>query len=531
MKLVRITLFFLFISVALFAAENDTKNTIRIVNSLIKKEQLDEAKKMLLGAIQKDPNNILLLEKMGRLCFTMDNGEREAIQYLTKVVKYYKTNAVVSKFSLEANYFLSQAYHLNGQYDEALETLLVAKNQVPAEETELLAKMNREVSELNMAIKLKMNPLQFKTNNLGPKLNTSYEEHSPVISSDETRLLFTSTRPINKTKKNELPIEGIWESIWNGKSWSDPQPLPADINSNGSNASSSISFDGSTLFFYKNDNGEGDIYTAQLNDKGVWVNPTKMPRPINSFADETSASLSADGSVLFFTSNRSGGYGGLDIYSVRRLPNGEWSKEQNLGPTINTSEDEEAPFLHADGQTFFFSSRGHETSGAFDIFKSTMDENGQFSQPTNIGYPMNTPDDDIFFQPTVDGQRVYFVSHKNTGEGGSDLYLLEFLDTDKRSMAVVTCSANPLGNDSIVNATLTVKEIESQSIMGNYRCNPYNGKFVVILPVGKSYRFDFDNPGCNTITKEITIEKRKEYVSTRKTISIEVVDFTLKEKQ
>ncbi len=531
MRLVKLTLLLLSVSVMAFAQASDSKATIQKVNALVKKDQIEDAKKILQEAIAQNPSDMVLQERMGRICYSQDNGEREAIPYFVKVVEAHQGDSIKTKSILEVQYFLSQSYYLNGQYDEALEMLTITRTQVPKNQVGLIQKLDQEIEQLKSGIELKKNPLQFKSTNLGNMVNSPYEDHSPVVAFDETRLIFTSTRPINKngdkeTQSEDELTEGIWETLWDGNNWGAPKALFSGINNQSNNATCSMDFDGTTLYFYRNENGKGDIYTTKLNERNEWSNPEKLPKPINSGYNENHAAISADGSMLFFTSDRPGGLGGLDIYVVRRLPNGEWSKEQNLGLKVNTDKDDEAPFFHADGVTLFYSSRGHYTSGGYDIFKTTLSEDGVWSSSENIGYPINTPDDDLFYQPTVDGQRVYYVSHKNTGAGASDLYLLEFLDTDRRSMSVVSCSANSVANDSSINATLIVKEFGSESPVGTYKCNPANGKFIVILPVGKEYTFEFQYEGYKSVVKEVVIPKRIEYVTTRKIITLDPIEFT-----
>ena len=528
MKIIALLTLLFIISINSIASDKTTKTTLKKADTYLKKNRPEDAKRVLTVALQREPENIEFLNKLGRICYSLDDGEREAIQYLSKAVEYYNKNNIKTKDSFEATYFFFLSLHLNGQYDEALEMLLLSRTEVPIEEKALTAKIDKEVAQLKVAITLKRNPKQFNSSNLGKVVNTKFEEHSPVVASDESFLIFTSTRPIEKGLNKDELVESIWETRWNGKEWSMPKPLPQTVNGVGQNASCSLSFDGSTLYFYRNLDGEGDIYTAERNAKGEWLNIKKLPRPINSFADETHATISPEGDMLFFTSNRDGGFGGLDIYVVRKLPNGQWSKAQNLGPNINSTDDEESPFFHADGKTLYFSSRGHENGGAFDIFKSVLDENDNWSVPENIGYPINSPDDDVFYQPTVDEQRVYYVSHKSLGEGGADLYLLEFPETDRRSMSVVSCVANPVVGDSIVNASLTVTDLETQFTYGTYKCNPSNGKFVVIIPTGKNFLFDFEYPGCSNIYKEIKVDKRAEYVAIQRVINLESLDFTPK---
>ena len=190
--------------------------------------------------------------------------------------------------------------------------------------------------------------------------------------------------------------EDVFISYKEEEGWSKPKNIGPVINSHGHDAAIGLSPDGQTLYLYRSDSVKwGNIFACRLNGE-IWESPMKLKAPINSKNWEGSCSINADNNILFFVSNRPEGFGGKDIYMIRKLPNGEWAAPKNLGPTINTPEDEDAPFIHVDGQTLYFSSKGHKSMGGYDIFKTTYNEGG-WSTPTNIGYPINTAEDDRFF--------------------------------------------------------------------------------------------------------------------------------------
>ncbi len=246
--------------------------------------------------------------------------------------------------------------------------------------------------------------------NLGVTINTPYDEFSPIISSDGLMMIFTSKRPIDKKDiaKKEQGMENVYVSYYNDMTWkwSEAKMLGETINQPDKNNSPiALSNDGQRMLLYRGD-PDGNIYESVLNGE-EWSEPVKLPEPINSKKHESTASISPDGRIIYFVSNRKGGQGKLDIWLCQQDNMGNWGNAENLGSTVNTPDDEEGVFIHPDGKTLYFSSMGHNTSGGFDIFKSIF-ENGYWSSPVNLGNSINTPDDDLFFTLTADGKTGYY---------------------------------------------------------------------------------------------------------------------------
>ena len=203
-----------------------------------------------------------------------------------------------------------------------------------------------------------------------------------------------------------------------------PQNIGTNINTEGHDASIGLSVDGKELFIYK-DNNAGDIFYCKLKKDEGWSKAADIGTNVNTKHGETSVCISPDGSTIFFTSNKEGGFGGFDIYMSKVDKNGKWGKPENLGSTINTSEDEESPFLDFDGKSLHFSSRAHKGMGGYDIFKSVYDSvTHKWSAPENLGYPINTADDDIYFVLSGDGRHGYYASIREDGLGEKDLYII-----------------------------------------------------------------------------------------------------------
>ncbi|MCB0396678.1 MAG: OmpA family protein, partial [Flavobacteriales bacterium] len=240
---------------------------------------------------------------------------------------------------------------------------------------------------------------------------------------------------------------------------------------------------------------------------------------------ESHAVLSADGQMLYFTSNRPGGLGGKDIYRVRMLPNGQWSLAQNLGPTINTEYDEEGPFIHPDGVTLFFSSQGHKSMGGFDVFSSVYNaENNTWSEPENVGYPINTTDDDVFYVTSPDGRRAYYSSaNKKGGVGEKDIYLLSLSNTEEKELAVVKGVVMTRYGEAPPEGKIILTDLETSEVVGIYKPNSKTGKFLFILPEGGNYDLSFEAEGFMFHSQNLNLPEGTSYKEINTAISLDPI--------
>ena len=333
----------------------------------------------------------------------------------------------------ELDYYLGRAYHYNHRFNDAI--AYYQKYDAKLDLGDDLDRMrHNEVTRYleNCATGNAMLPdsILLDIQNAGPNINSVYPDYVPVVSSDESMILFTSRR--SNTTGGKINHDGqYFEDIYfctrkNDGSWSSPEQLDKPINTKDHDACIGLSPDGTVLFVYK-DTGGGDIYASKIEGTNTkkWTKPEKLEGGVNSDYWEGSASLSTDNTTLYFSSDREGGFGGSDIYISKRLPNGTWSPATNLGPIINTPYDEDAPQIHSDGKTLFFSSRGHDGMGGYDIFSTVKNPStGQWNVPRNIGYPVNSANEDIYFSLTSDGAKGFFSSYRYDSYGEKDIYIL-----------------------------------------------------------------------------------------------------------
>ncbi len=462
--------------------------------------------------LEEFPNNANLNFKIGFCYLNTATEKTKAIPYLEFASKHLSNDYDINSSKeenapIETLFYLGQAYHVNYRLDDAERILFELKKQVSIEETAFLDKIDHELASCQYARLLMKSPVEMTVSNLGKQINSEYTEHSPVISGDESLLIFTSKREGNvgnkKTDDGQY-FEDIFISKLEGKQFAQAKKISNNINTSGHEASIGLSFDGSKLLIYRDDEGNGNIYVSAKSGDD-WGIPEPMPATVNSKYRETHASMSFDQSEIYFTSDRKGGFGGLDIYRVRKLPNGNWSRAQNLGPDINTPFDEEGPNLHPDGTSLYFASEGHNTMGGFDIFVSYInEEDDKWLKPENIGYPINTPDDDVYYIPSVDGRRAYYASYANNSLGYYDIFRIDLSEAHVRNQTVISGIARVKSGILLQDGIVSISSMDDD-LVGVYTPDQEVKKFLAILPRGKTFKVLFESSNYDDFEKIIKV--------------------------
>ncbi|PRZ00517.1 WD40 repeat protein [Marinilabilia salmonicolor] len=503
------------------AAAQSTRKIIREANQLIEIAYYDEAIKVLTPLANQDHPEALLLTGFSHLA--NDHELQKAIASLEKAAALYPLKKNSSNQALEAHFYLGQAYRLNKEPEKACEKFNLVKTHTRS--TEFIEDIEQEIAYCENYLKLKETPVDRKVEHLGAIINSPFEDHSPIVLYDESTIYFTSTRPVDSSRIDGPFFENIFASHWRNGQWTTPKVLEIPGYGGTNRATVGLTPDGQGLIFFENFGVEGALFITYKTFEG-WTDPEPLPAPINSGFKETHASFSPDGNTIYFSSERPGGLGGKDIYSSGKLPDGTWGMPVNAGETINSPRDEESPFIHPDGKTLYYSSSGKNSMGGYDVFKSTMTEDGKWSTPKNIGYPINTPTDDLFYLPTPNGQRVYYSSQKEQGMGLSDLFVLHFPPENERAMAVVSSHIFNSDNQPAENAVIRVKNLNSQEIMGTFRTNPLTGKFVAIIPTAQEYQLTIECDGHDSYTKTFNLDARDDYKSKNRAIYLPAITLT-----
>jgi len=531
MKKIYLFLLLSLFTTALFCQQKESaslKKKFEEAEALFNKDLFTMAIPVYQAVSNGDTGNYNVLYKLGVCYLNSPNEKPRAQEYLEKASHRVSAKCDESVFK-EKNapvitwYYLGKAQHFNYKFDDALASFDKFRTFLAPSDVELTRLTDQATEWCKNGKTLILSPVNMKVENLGPGINTQYPEYSPVVTADESQLFFTSRRPTTTGGKidtrDNMYFEDIYSATKTDSGWGHVQNLGTPINTEGHDATIGISVDGQRLFMYRDDNGDGNIYTSDLlGDK--WSAPVKLNEYINSTKWEGSVSVSADGNTLYFSSEREGGFGGKDIYKSRKLPNGTWGRAINMGPNINTPFDDDAPFMHPDGVTLYFSSQGHSSMGGFDIFYVTLNDSGNWSKPVNMGYPVNTTDDDIFYFPTADNKRAYYSSFRSDGYGEKDIYMLTLPEKAEAPLAVYTGEITSLMGGVPEGATITVKDNATGEVVGIYTPNSSTGKYLFILPPGKNYNIAYEAEGYLFQSENLDVKDSSSYRVIHKAVDL-----------
>jgi hypothetical protein len=471
--------------------------------------------------LAKGPNHIDALTQLG-VCFVITNQSLDsALVLFNKAFTLIPEEDHVSPFGIELQLTIARTHNLNQEAQKAMTILKSLRDAVS--DQDLKNQISDEIIQTRNAAVLLKNPVPLKITNLGDEVNSIYDDHSPLVSLTGDRMFFTSRRPVRRDP--ELPDgqfpEKVFFSERNGDEWDKPKPMREFFSRSDHQSILSLSPDGNQIFLFKNDRGSTNIYVSR-HIEGEWQEPEKLPAPINSKYNETHASLSPDQSTLFFTSNRPGGYGALDVYMVKKDPYGKWGEVVNLGPNINSEKDEETPMLHPDGSTLYFASDGHASMGRFDIFFSQRNADSSWIAPVNMGHPINTPDDDFFFVPTLDKSKAYYASYRFAENAGrSDIYLVEFDSTYSGSLAVIEGTISESDQASGEHIRILVSRESDNRLIGDYRPNPSTGKYLLFLDAGEKYLIKEVSPDSVGKQRIIDVPGQMSYAQSNQVVMIQ----------
>jgi outer membrane protein OmpA-like peptidoglycan-associated protein/Tol biopolymer transport system component len=330
----------------------------------------------------------------------------------------------------------------------------------------------------------------FTPKNLGPGINSTALEYFPSITIDGSKMIFT--RRVNND-------EDFYESNFVNNVWTNATPIGGKINTNFNEGAQNISQDGELLIYtgcnYPEGQGSCDLYMAYRAKNGGWTEPENMGSLVNTDFWESSPSLSPDKKDLYFSSSMAGGYGGKDIWVTHRGANGKFGRPVNLGPEVNTIGDEGCPFIHADNQTLYFNSNGHPGYGLTDLYLTRKDSQGDFTKPVNLGYPINTIDDEGSLIVSADGKTSYYASDGGDTKGGLDLFSFE-LPANARALQTSWVKGKVFDKKTKVGLPSTVEltEIGSRRVISRLQTDE-DGNYLVTLPKGKDYALNVNRKG------------------------------------
>ncbi|HLN56437.1 MAG TPA: hypothetical protein VK207_10615 [Bacteroidales bacterium] len=433
-------------------------------------------------------SNRNLQYKIG-VCYLNIPGEKEkSVPYLEAAVKNASYDAKENKFSekkapLDSYFYLAKAYMINNELEKGMNTFqtfarLAGDSKIKGG-MQNLGFVKQQIEACNNAVSFRQNPRNFSKKLLGQDFSQGSINENPAVSFDGNTMVFTEQRGMVNAIWFSKKIRGVWQT---------PVEITAELNAGEDCSSCSLNNDGTELFLYKTDDYDGAIYSSKyVND--TWAPITKLNKNINTKFYESHAAVSANGKRLFFTSNREGGTGGLDIYVSEKDNLGEWGPAKNLGPGINTEYNEDTPFISSNDSLLFFCSEGHQSMGGYDNYVSAI-KDSTWTAPANLGFPLNTTDDDRFFQPLNNGENGYYSIA--TDYKKKDIFYIGFGDISFELKGTVTLSDTTLIFDE--NYLVYLTDAATGDTLGKKSPEPYSGKYDFKIKPG-NYRLKYTGTG------------------------------------
>lgn len=509
---------------------------------------------LLFGQSEKEVNRLF---KMAENHFSVGNyvsaypllkqleeasTKKSAVRYMLAITEMkYKSNYAASinlfeaikinytqdDYPVELHNLLGYSYHVEYQFDSAIKSYKKYRTLIGKEEN-ILKVINRKIETSKNAQRFFKSPENYELKNLWVRVNSSWSDYAPVISADETSLIFTSKR--GSGMNSEPDFEGDYYSdLYIAKKnraneWDYARLMDRKVNSNYGDVSSCLTSDGQNLYLYQTNksNKDGSIYKTNLNGRS-WTKPEFIGKGVGDIKFNQNVSISSDEQTLYFISENKSGSGGKDIYRSIKTKDGNWGEAENLGVKVNSEYDEESPFIHPDGKTLFFSSKGHNTMGGYDVFKTEF--NGkEWSEPKNMGFPLNSTKDDLHFVLSANGQNGYFSSFRKDGSGKEDIYIVKMPDSN---IPLTMIRGKILCSDLLkpLNVIIKVRDVETNEFIRHvYKPNPETGKYLIILPPGKNYDMIISTEGYIPYKMNVFIPEQKEFYELYQIIYLKTIE-------
>ncbi|TNE55665.1 MAG: tetratricopeptide repeat protein [Bacteroidetes bacterium] len=466
-------------------------------------------------ALAKDPNfweaHLLAGE------FSEYSGKNaEAIKHYEEAIRINPNHSPTGS----TYFFLGNLKYVEGDYEGASQELrkyMSNRNANP----KMVAKGRQILASCDFAVQAMKNPMAFNPINVGPGINTADPEYFPTITVDGKTILFTRRISDNRVPGNFKEQEDFYISHLSDKnSWMTAEAMPTNINTVNNEGAPTIAADGRTLIFVGCPDASGTDYGSDRTGRGScdlfitkrigsrWQNPKNLPGRINSMHWETQPSLSSDGKTIYFIRGIRGRSGSKssDIYTATLQEDGTWGTPERLPDHINTPDQEESVLIHPDGRTLYFASRGHIGLGGSDLFVTRMDDDGNWSKPENLGYPINTKYDENSLMVSPDGEIAFFASDRDGGYGDLDIYYFEL---PEHLRPTKTLYFDGLVYDAKTRAPLAGKfqliDVKTGKEIIRSESDKVTGEFMVSLPLNREYALNVSYPGYNFFSQNFNM--------------------------
>lgn len=533
------------LSLSVFSQTNDDKiQSMRLeAEYFFFNGDYEKALEIYKNILKEDPDNCNVNYKIGMCYQRMPFEAGRSINYLKKAVKevtadYIEGSASERKAPITAWYALARGYHTNKFYEEGVAAYQQYIDRLSPNDLQARKRAMREMISCRTAAEIIKKPVSVEIFNIGNVLNTEFNDFNPCPTADGNLLFFTRLEKQQVIYKDgsegsiEQKLRIYMTRFLGGEQWSAPRDISDELLTFGNSSVLGVNAEGTFMLLCKHPSIEemSDIlkggilyYSTRPSRTASWSMAKKFGKTINvPDAMICQAAISADGNTLFVASNKEGGYGGYDIWKseLKNKSKFEWSKLENLGKTINTEYDESSPYLLPDGKTLYFTSVGHYNMGGFDVFKS-VNTNGNWSEPENLGHPINTPDNNTFYKPSLDGKQGFYSVAFNEGYftfGGFDIFQVDYVEPSSVVPAVLKGTISLDDNSrNFRNARILVRRSVSNAVVKELHSDS-EGNFECYLEEG-SYVLEFVCPDYLRTKRTVTVEKATE----RKEIELQVV--------
>ncbi|MBN2664253.1 MAG: OmpA family protein [Bacteroidales bacterium] len=542
---------------------NDAWKNLKKGSKLYKQNQkgsYQQAIDLLVVAYDYNPDNPLINYQLG-VSYLLIHDEVNGLLYIEEA---FNLSATVTE---DIHFWLGRANHLNAKFDEAIIEYKLYRDALSEKELKKQgAVVNKYISECEAGILLSNEPINVIIDNLGDSVNSSFADYSPVFAPYDSVVFFTSRRPNtiggkrNRKVSNEYFEDVYYTSALHG-TWQSPAQMDKPINSRHNDASVAVNPNGTGVLVYRGHKGSGNIFISFKKIKGngddKWTKPKQVIKRINTKKyKESSLTFNSDSTLVYFVSNRKKGYGGKDIWMSRRRGNSNsgWTKPVNIGKPVNTIYDEESVYLQ-DDSVLYFASKGHNSMGGYDLFKAYILPDGRWGDVVNVGYPLNTPDDDMFMFMNADNKTGYFTSSgQDDNQGDMDMYEFFFYspkdimnDAEDDLIAYIKEPVNELIMDEPVvistmrltvvkgivseyetmkplYATIEIIDNATQEVVQTIMTNATTGAYTVMLPSGKDYGMSVNADGYMFHSENFNIPSANGYQEIIKDIQLLPVD-------
>ncbi|BDD09180.1 hypothetical protein FUAX_16120 [Fulvitalea axinellae] len=485
-----------------FAQSAKTQKTLYKASQLFKIGNYDGALKLYLEAEGAGTLGPAMAYAVG-VCYKYQKSVNEQVKGLPYLQRASEAYGKV-RMPKEVFLHLGDLRMKNEEINVAMEAYeRYAKLLDPDKERDKADKIQQVIMAAKTSAEVILNPKDIRIHRLDRIVNTEYTEYNPVVAADESVMAYTAWYPDAKSNSRKEQI--LVTTKDGGGDWS--EPIKIDLKTNRTVGTAGISPDGQKMLIFmgKNNGKGGDLYFIEKDGDG-WSSPTIIESLRTNSSLTTTGSITPDGKTIYFASDRPGGFGGLDVYRVDKKEDGRWGDPYNLGGMINTDKDEDAPFIHPDKKTLFFTSNRSASIGGDDIFKSIL-VRGRWRKPVNMGYPINTTADDNYFTLIADGSRAYFSSDRKGGSGEQDIYYFDMPESEANIPLTMVKGRILVGPDSIAVPT-QIKVVDNetdQKVEFVYSPNKETGDYLIILPPGKNYDMIIESEGFMPYTVNINI--------------------------